>query len=389
MTLEVHRMLDAIEQAADAMVLERQEYGRLAGEALTRLHTYGDDLDMLQEKAQVAADKLGGLWRGAVPLGEPIASAIDPPVPPAPIGTVVAADGSQIFPDRHGIANYALIHIGAIAIRPTSNEPPETLTFAELLYGDRLHDDESAETLQAADISRLRDKEELGRLVQVSIQMFPPVVALMDSPLLLFALSATGERELPDWFLGALNRALESDIRLAGYVDRPGSRGVADLLALATIPREQIGADKSAMRFFQEMPDRTVFRRILGPGQRSALFSSASPFNRLLARCGDQLQIGFFYLNVGSADNPVMARVEAPWWVLQDRLRREQLHAAVWEQCQAPGGYPYVLARAHEIAVVHMEQRRQLEDILAGAMLVRGLEPQQSAKSFLKSLTGG
>jgi hypothetical protein len=36
-----------------------------------------------------------------------------------------------------------------------------------------------------------------------------------------------------------------------------------------------------------------------------------------------------------------------------------------------------------------MDQRRELENILAGAMLARSMTPRTSDKSFLKTLTGG
>jgi hypothetical protein len=70
-------------------------------------------------------------------------------------------------------------------------------------------------------------------------------------------------------------------------------------------------------------------------------------------------------------------------------VRLGHLHGAIWDQCQAPGRYPYVLARAHEVALVSSDHRIELENLLAHAMLQRGLQPQTSAKSFLKTLTAG
>ena len=138
---------------------------------------------------------------------------------------------------------------------------------------------------------------------------------------------------------------------------------------------------------FKQMPDRTIFRSLLKPGQRSALFISTSPVNSKLEKHHQDFRIAFFYINAGSPNDPAIARVETPFWVASDPIKLGQLHAAIWAQCQAPGRYPYVLARAHEVAVVTTEQRHQLENMLASAMLSRGLNPQASAKSVLKSLT--
>lgn len=389
MTLEFYQLLDSIDRAAEIMANQRDEYGRLASEAQHRLDRFSAQLDLLDRQVRMAQQKLGGHWRGAGPLGEPIGAAFDPPPLPEPVQHIIAADGSQIFPDRHGIAHYALINIGAIHIRPGSGEPPEVQTFPDLIFGDRLRDDETAEPLQATDISRQRDMQELSRLIELSVKRPAATIALMDSPLLLWMLQPDPEKELLDWFVDRLAAARAAGVLLAGYVDRPGSRGVADLLALAALDEAQITPENAALRCFKDMPDRAIFRSRLRPGQRSALFASSSPFNRKLGHRGKDFRVAFFYVNVGAASDPAIARVETPCWVSNDPLRLGQLHTTIWEQCRAPGRYPYVLARAHEAAVVSQTQKAELENMLAGAMLARGLAPAASAKSFLKSLTGG
>ena len=390
MTLEIHQLMYQVEGAADTMAAQRRENDLLAGEASARLEEFSTELDLLKRKVETAAENLGGNWRGANPKDGPIGAAYDPPADAGLVRHIIATDGSQIYPDRHGIAPYALVNIGAIHLQPGSGEPPAQVTYPDLIYGERLQDDETAEALQAADISRERDRQELSRLITLSAVQSGPVVALMDSPLLLWILGQPGQRgRLEAWFVGQLQRAQAAGVLLAGYVDRPGSRGVASLLALAPIPEEQITQQNSELRRFKGMPDRAIFRHRLEPGQRSALFVSGSPFNPRLKRYDAGLEIVFFYLNVGRPGDAAIARVETPCWVADDPGRLGQLHAAIWDQCQAPGRYPYALARAHEVAVVHMDQRRELENILAAAMLARSMTPRTSDKSFLKTLTGG
>lgn len=389
MTLEFHQLLDSIESAAETIAEQRAEHTQLASEANERLERFSDRLTFLEQRIELAQTKLGGNWRGAGPLGEPIGAAIDAPPHTAPVNYVIAADGSQVFPDRHGIAYYALVNIGAIQIRPGSGEPPEVRSFPDLIYGDRLRDDETAEPLQAADISRQRDMQELSSLVALSAERGSGTVALLDSPLLLWMLQPDPEKELLDWFVAKLVAAQSARVLLAGYVDRPGSRGVADLLALAAVAEDQVASDNPALRCFKDMPDRAIFRSRLQPGQRTALFVSSSPFNRRLGAIGQELRIAFFYLNVGAASDPALARVETPCWVARDPDLLGQLHSAIWDQCRVPGRYPYILARAHEAAVVGKDHRAALEDMLAQALLARGLSPAESAKSFLKSLTAG
>jgi NurA-like 5'-3' nuclease len=53
------------------------------------------------------------------------------------------------------------------------------------------------------------------------------------------------------------------------------------------------------------------------------------------------------------------------------------------------GGYPYVLARAHELALISTDERRDLEEMVVGALRRRGLDPRPSEKAWQKGLTGG
>lgn len=389
MTLETHKLLDKIEAAAESLRLRQDEHRRLAAQARTLLDQHSEQLALLNRKVEIAREKLGGNWRGARPLHEPVGQVFDPPAGLPPVRHVVAADGSQIYPNRHTIAYYALVHIGTFHLQPGSGLAPEEATYPDLLYGERLQDQEQGESLEAADISRERDKQELIRLVALGAAQSGPTVALMDSPLLLWILQPDPKKELLDWFVERLETARSAGLLLAGYVDRPGSRGVADLLALASLPDEAISQDHPGLRKFKTLPDQTIFAGRLGPGQRSALFASDSPFNHKLARRHPDYEIAFFFINVGSADDTALARVETPCWVARDSVRLGQLHAALWAQCQAPGRYPYPLARAHEIAVVTQEQRQALEEMLMGSMLARHLRPELSPKQSLKEMTGG
>ncbi|MBN1316772.1 MAG: DNA double-strand break repair nuclease NurA [Anaerolineales bacterium] len=385
MTLKIIQLLNDIDNAVGVIVERRAEYRDLVKLALEKLAAYSDNLEDIAAKVAVARKKLSGDWRGAVPAGEPLASTFDPPHVLEPVCHIIAADGSQIFPDRHGIAHYALIHIGALHYQPDSNLTPIEERFPDLIFGDRLVEDERDETLLAADISRIRDQRELETLISFSAGKDGPVVSLLDSPLHLWILGQKDtSQEIERWFLEQLERAKKAGLILAGYVDRPGSYGVTDLLALADLPVENIAREEAALNLFKGLPDRFLFEVLLKPGQRSAFFYNDSPFNKNHAG----QKIGFFYINAGKLDEPVIARVETPCWVADEPTRLDQLHAAIWDQCQIVPGYPYVLARAHEIAVVTQENRREVENLIGGTMLQHGLMPKISAKAEFKSYTG-
>ena len=84
-------------------------------------------------------------------------------------------------------------------------------------------------------------------------------------------------------------------------------------------------------------------------------------------------------------------RVEIPKWVADDEGKLNLLHAALLEQCKIMGAkpYPYILHRAHEIAVVKFEEKQQVEQLLTLELRQAGSEiDEESNKQSAKNLKG-
>lgn len=364
--------------------------------ALSLLQRFSEDLERLQEKAREAI-RVG--WRGAIPWGEPLAARF--PLPPElPRSLVIAADGSQIYPDRHGIVPYFVLNIGLIELRSGSGSPPRTWHHLVFWYREEELFTEDGEMRALNDLEAERDIRELEQLAAAMAARaddpFGPPVGLADGLLLPWAL-ARGEpfaavpaeryRELFRRAVQALASARETGGAIAGYVDRPTGHAVLRLLALGTL--EEISREKVADYPFGQLRDRTLFAEVLQPGERSALFASPWPINDHLGREGHRLL--FFYVNVGGEGRPHLARVEIPEWVAQDRARLDRLHRTIWDQCRilAEAPYPYLLTRAHELARIRPEERKQLEQMIQEALLRRGLRWTISAKAQQKEWLGG
>src|SRR4030067_732388 len=75
------------------------------------------------ERAPTTLSPQGSAGAGGFPPGEPVDAASPRPVLPARVN-VIAAAGSQIHPDRHGVALYYLINIGSIIFRHGLAEAP-------------------------------------------------------------------------------------------------------------------------------------------------------------------------------------------------------------------------------------------------------------------------
>jgi hypothetical protein len=73
--------------------------------------------------------------------------------------------------------------------------------------------------------------------------------------------------------------------------------------------------------------------------------------------------------------------------VAEDDERLARVHAGIIEQSRVTG-IPYVLVRAHELALVAQADRQRLEEILSGELLRRGRIPRISQKALTKRWTG-
>jgi hypothetical protein len=164
-----------------------------------------------------------------------------------------------------------------------------------------------------------------------------------------------------------LSRLQTRGVITAGYVDKPSADLVLRLLEIAMADNEQI----QKLREFHPLrgvSDRWLFgereKPLLPPGHRSAVFGIQSSSEK---NYKGVLSLHFFYLNVGTQGHPWPVRVEVPKWVVDDKEKLDLLHGVLVEQCRIMGSkpYPYLLNRAHEIAVVKQEEKQQIEQLLS------------------------
>jgi len=341
----------------------------------------GDELRLKLERACQQDPKL----RCAIPLDEPLGSAFDPRPAPEKL-TLLAADGSQINPDRHAAVLYSLVNVGAIGIQTGSGNSPAVFTSTDLLYGDELFTETGFlnEDLIALD----RDLAERKKLLELAPKFPAPVLALTDGPVELWG--AEGAAQDAYWaslekHLSILSQLRAHGVTLAGYVEKPAADLVVRLLEIAPLTNEQM-KDLRTHHPLRGVTDLWLFGSRLAVGQRSAVFGLQSG-SRL--RYTGNLALHFFYLNVGDEKHPWLARIEIPKWVADDEEKLNLLHAALLEQCRTMGArpYPYILHRAHEIAVVKLGEKAQVEQMLqielsrAGGEVGKGSN-KQSAKEL-------
>jgi len=324
--------------------------------------------------------------RCAYPLDEALASSH--PAPASVIqATLIAADGSQIPADRHSALQYYLINVGAIAMQVGSGNTPEVFTDTELHMLDELEDTFFSDS----QVALQRDVAERKKLLEVAKKYSGTIIALTEGQLELWGAvdsdnSRDFEKSLQD-YLDTLKEMEKKKIITSGYVDKPGANWVVRLLEIATIPQDELPNLKK-YRPFLGVTDLWLFSQILGRYERSAIFKLQAKSSETYK---DSLSIHFFYLNVGDEKKPKIARVDVPLWVVNNKEALNNLHCALIEQAKIMGNepFPYLLHRAHEIAVVTHKEKEEIDQMLAIEIRNNGGEVgEKSGKQSAKDLPG-
>ncbi|NPV55757.1 MAG: DNA double-strand break repair nuclease NurA [Anaerolineae bacterium] len=361
--------------------LEKLEQRRL--EARRLFEDYAADLDGLGQRLAQALQTNQNL-RCAIPALERLDFAHTPVDAPLP-RVILAADGSQVNPDRHAAVEFGVINIGVFRMVLADDAVPSERVESRLLGDQELYTDQGM--IGEEVVALMRDYEERAALLRLAKDEAAPVVTLTDGPLELFREPRSQQRyqEYFQKYLGTLQDMASHRILCAGYVDRPRADLLVRLLELAhPLYKPEI----NGARPLRGISDALLFQDVLQPGQRSAVFGIQS---RSAASFTGEIALHFFYLNLGRPDMPAMARVEIPAWLAADAAQLDLLHAVIASQSAQLGArpYPYVLHRAHEIAVVTYDEHRQLESMIQYEMMRNGIPLQTSShKQFHKDHSG-
>lgn len=380
----IHAQVRDWGEQAPQVAREHEQHRQEASQVILEYSERVDDLRRLVERAVEANPAL----RCAAPVADPLCARY--PLPAGlPAACLLAADGSQIIPNPHGRVEFGVINIGIFQLGADDQDTPCELKRSTLIGHDQLYSGGSLLTDEG--IAMLRDLQERNFLAELARQLPAPLIALTDGPLEIFServFRESGEfRESFERYLGILLDLSQLGTIVAGYVDRPRYDLVVRLLELAAMDPADLG-QAGRIRPFAGIRDRDLYAGFLAPGERSGVFriqsTSAGEFEGPLA-------LHFFYLNVGREDTPYLARVEIPAWVAGDPRALDLLHATLFYQSRLLGArpYPYALHRAHEIAVISLDEAEQLEQMLLAEMSRRGIYLfQQSNKQYHKQLGG-
>ena len=387
MSLDHQQIRQQVQQLGEkAPLLERHKQS-LRQKAHELLAAQAHELEPLRQMVNFVTSKYDKNLRCALPGSDSLNSKI--PLPGiSQQATLIAADGSQINLDRHAEVQYCLVNVGAIHMRTGFPNAPGTKVESQLLYGADLYT--RTGLITDAALALLRDLNERKMLAELAQQADPPVFTFTDGQMELW-LPKSGDTPDSDTqgkrleeYIQALKQLCQLDVITAGYVDKPGSRLVVRLLELASMTESEL-AEVRERYPLQGLTDRDIYLELLEPGERSGMFAIHSPSAALYR---DEITLHFFYLNVGRGG---LARVEIPAWVAGSPEKLDGLHAALIEQCRimGPRPYPYLLHRAHEVAVVSLQEKQQVTEMIARELRQRGVPVgERSYKQSAKDLPG-
>ncbi|MDX1547205.1 MAG: DNA double-strand break repair nuclease NurA [Rhodothermales bacterium] len=380
--LDLHRLQ---RQFADFNAYQSREQALLNTRlraALEALAACGPEWEALRERAEAARPS-----RLVARLREDPTGCCEAPERPTPL-TVVATDGSQIYPDRHVEPHCYLLNISRIAFQYGTLERPLMESVPFFRYRREDLEDEFSELLESATaevVSALRDEFELRALLDVARQARidgRPLVALADGTLIRWMIRRMQHRALEDRLIdryAALLADFQAEgIPLCSYVSMPANTEVANLLGLFVGEDDAPPPEEAALA---GLLDRWLFEQTLAPGERSAVFESASHIQQDYAA---QDRICYFYLRVPARGGGEVARVEVPRWVADDPDLLGRVHATVLSECAKGDGYPMILAEAHERAVIRAHERGLFYELIEREMTTAGLRHAASLKSASK-----
>jgi len=350
------------------------------------LNTYASELDLLRSKVD-SAKAVDANIRCALPLSESLASSYPPPAS-AKEATLIAADGSQIIPNRHEEVQFGLINVGGIVLKLNSGEAPEVFTDSQLLFDHELYTDTGSLTQEAIEFQR--DLAERRKLFELAKEYKGELIALTDGPVEIWGAESANKGDYQktlEQHKSIMSQLHGRNVILAGYVDNPGANLVVRLLEIIQLTDEQL-KEIRRQHPLQGVTDIWLFVDVLKKSERSSVFaiqsSSRTHYTGILS-------LHFFYLNVGDEKHPVIVRVEIPEWVAKEPDKLDALHYALIQQCSIMGAkpYPYILHRAHEIARVSYEEQRQIKQMLQLEQLKNNEDVGQlSGKQSAKNLPG-
>ncbi len=400
MTLEFTNLVRQVQKLGSMLNIVDFDLGSQLDVARERFAT-ANDIDFIRDHIRIVRQSDVSGYRGAAPLDAPHTEPVNfvyPPPEAPPHAILMAADGSQIYPDEQAPVHYYLLNTGIFIYYHGAEATPTQMTIPQLYFQKEHVHDRANRVISNRTVDARRTVNEMKQLAAHAWELRKQdpgsnIVSLYDNHLLFWANSdVTGSDQIMRDYHAALVQLHDTGAVLAGYLDNPfRSRVVMRLLYLLSLRDEaeikQKQQELARGGDLEGLRDAHLFQSILQPGERSAMMVQNSPRNLSYKQRGISYEIAFFYVKVYNSVRTAIARVDLPMWVARDKETVDALHALILEQCKIQGHtpYPYALTRADELAFVSGKDKRKLDELVNIELRKKGIEPRYgSAKDLSK-----
>lgn len=261
--------------------------------------------------------------------------------------SVLAVDGSQVYPDRHQGTSCFLVNIGSVIVHYNqTQEKPVQFTSKPYVFTGQDHTVGAGQDLVDCLRQELEFKIGLEKSRELALIVQHPFVFLFDGSLIFWHLESK-DKNIKDLFLNKyitlLDSFYQSKLFAAGYISLPKSKELVNLirLELCNFNVEQCATIDSVA----QLVDSTIAHFFLSPYSHSIVFKSNA---KIGAYYPPHLIPHFFYMDVGAE----IVRIEIPAWMAQDENCLRLITQIILDQATKGRGYPVALAEAHEQAVI-------------------------------------
>lgn len=298
---------------------------------------------------------------------------------------VLSVDGSQIYPEGHLRFACAVVNVGSVSYLYTEPVRYSGLSRPRLLVADDLVSSDGGSVqhmLSKQTLDLERQKSEVQHASELLKTAKPRETFLfMDSPLIYSFLGPirhlvprTSFASVIETLLRLLELCDQKHVYVIGYLAAPRSAHWVNSLRYTVlcdrIPTacRQCITDCKGLSIVACYPligitDASIYGSVLAPGQRSSSFTVQEKILDYYKSetCDYREKISAMYIKLAGGE---VVRLEFPFydWMTDEDL--ERIHSVTLAQSILGFGYPYVLIRAHEKAVITMQEREGFYDIL-------------------------
>lgn len=271
--------------------------------------------------------------------------------------TVLAVDGSQIYPDSHldGVQCY-LLNAGVCIVKYGQKSKATLFSQPRVQVPEGAHE-EFSYLAELVDLQREAFEFET-LLKQASLlqahQEDGPLICLIDGSLVFWHLenkSPEIRNKFLSIYLDFLCKCKDLGIVIAGYLSLPKNKELTYLFTMGLCSYEAFSS--SGLMNLQKkycldvgfQSDVQLVAGFLPENARTTLMISCA---NIVQAYPAVLKPYFFYLNVGKE----IVRIEVPAWIAHDASMVNLITQVCIDQSHKGQGYPVALAEAHEQAVI-------------------------------------